>query len=61
MNAIGLVLVILGALDFGICWLLILPKVPAHQRTLVATVITLTSFAMVGFGIATTLGLVELT
>lgn len=61
MNAIGLILVILGALDFGICWLLILPKVPAHQRTLVAAVITGTSLLMVGVGIATTLGLIELT
>lgn len=61
MNAIGLVLVILGALDFAVCWLLILPRVPAHQRTLVAAVVTVTSFAIVAAGVGTLLGLIELT
>lgn len=61
MNSIGLILVVLGVLDFGVCWLLILPKVPEHQRTLVGAVITATSLAMIGFGAATLLGIVELT
>ena len=55
--AIGYVLIIVGLLDGAAMWFLILPRLPAKNRTAVVVAIAASTLLLIGLGVGTILGM----